>query len=82
VGDMRLVGVDLGATHVRSVLADEAGNVVRRRDVPTLAQEGLEPVLDRIDSQEGVVSTARIYSPSHTNPLGTALGPPPGHSAG
>jgi len=45
---MRVVGVDLGGTHIRAVLADAGGNFLARHEVRTLAQEGLDAVLDRI----------------------------------
>lgn len=48
MGETRVVGVDLGGTHIRAVLADERGRILKRREVRTLAAEGLPAVLDRI----------------------------------
>ena len=42
------MGVDLGGTHIRGVLADEAGSFIERRHVRTEADEGLPAVLGRI----------------------------------
>lgn len=44
----KVVGVDLGGTQIRAVLADERGNLLRRLGCDTLASEGPAAVLDRI----------------------------------
>jgi glucokinase len=43
-----VVGLDLGGTQIRTVLADAAGKVMARHNVLTLAQEGPEAVLQRV----------------------------------
>ena len=43
-----VVGVDLGGTRLRVALADQAGVIVRRRAVPTLAEEGRNAVIGRV----------------------------------
>ncbi len=45
---MRVVGVDLGGTNVRAVLADERGNFLERRETRTRAEEGPTAVVGRI----------------------------------
>jgi glucokinase len=45
------IGVDLGATKIASVLLSEQGELVASSQVPTLAHEGLEAVLDRVAEQ-------------------------------
>ncbi len=43
-----IVGADLGGTQIRACLADAGGNILREARQPTLAQEGVQPVLGRI----------------------------------
>lgn len=43
-----VLGVDLGGTRMRAVLADGYGNILRREDAPTLADGGPESVLARL----------------------------------
>ncbi len=43
-----VVGVDLGGTQIRVCLADTGGEILREAKQPTLAREGLQPVLGRI----------------------------------
>jgi glucokinase len=43
-----IVGVDLGGTQIRAALTDEEGSILRRISCPTLADEGLKPVMGRI----------------------------------
>jgi len=43
-----IVGVDLGGTQIRAALSDEDGSILRRISCPTLADEGLKPVMGRI----------------------------------
>ncbi len=43
-----VVGVDVGGTKLRVALADRAGVIVRRRTVPTRAEQGRNAVLARI----------------------------------
>lgn len=43
-----VVGVDLGGTQIRACLADTGGKILREAKQPTLAKEGLQPVLGRI----------------------------------
>jgi len=44
-----VVGVDLGGTQIRACLADRTGVILREARQPTLAREGLEPVLKRLN---------------------------------
>ncbi len=48
MSEMRVIGIDLGGTHIRGVAADEQGRFLHRREVRTLAWEGLPAVLERI----------------------------------
>lgn len=43
-----VVGLDLGGTQIRTVLADASGKALARRSALTLAQEGEDAVLERI----------------------------------
>ncbi len=43
-----IIGVDVGGTQLRAVLADSAGTVQRRIAVPTHSADGRDAVLDRI----------------------------------
>lgn len=45
-----VVAVDLGGTHIRSALIDEKGEMLARAERETLAQEGPEPVIGRIEA--------------------------------
>jgi glucokinase len=56
-----IVGVDLGGTQIRAALADEEGRILRRASCLTLAEEGLEPVIGRIEGTiyEAMGSTDR-----------------------
>ncbi|HSL31177.1 MAG TPA: ROK family protein [Anaerolineales bacterium] len=42
------IGIDIGATKIASVILSEEGELVASSQHPTLADEGVEPVLDRI----------------------------------
>lgn len=66
----RVVGVDLGGTHIRAVLCDEDGNFVRRTHIETLAEEGLEPVLGRI------IEAIRYVIEGETSIAGVGVGAP------
>ncbi len=60
-----VVGVDLGGTHIRAVLANEQGRILDRAQVRTYAAEGLPAVLDRIITTvrrvaEGVPGVAAV----------------------
>lgn len=50
-----IVGLDLGGTQIRTCLADMEGNILRQEQQPTLAREGLQPVLARIKETVGEV---------------------------
>src|SRR5688572_24513721 len=45
------VGIDIGATKIASVLLSESGELVRSSQVLTLAEEGLQAVLDKVAGQ-------------------------------
>ncbi|MFQ5886603.1 MAG: ROK family protein, partial [Anaerolineae bacterium] len=45
-----VVTVDLGGTHIRSALINEEGEILARAERETLAQEGPEPVIGRIEA--------------------------------
>jgi len=45
-----IVGVDLGGTQIRAILADAKGAVIRRVSALTLAQEGPQQVMDRVEA--------------------------------
>ncbi|MGQ9493388.1 MAG: ROK family protein [Anaerolineae bacterium] len=55
-----IIGVDLGGTLIRACLADAEGNIVREVRQPTLAREGLQPVLQRI--KETIAQTLQGFS--------------------
>jgi glucokinase len=42
------LGIDLGGTKIAGLLADDQGKIVAEETVPTLAEEGVEPVISRI----------------------------------
>ncbi|MEJ7652303.1 MAG: ROK family protein [Chloroflexia bacterium] len=67
---MRVVGVDLGGTHIRAVLADAGGNFLARHEVRTLAQEGLDAVLNTI------VSTVQAVCDGTPNVAAIGIGAP------
>lgn len=69
-----VVGLDLGGTQIRTVLADEAGHVLARHSTLTLAHEGPETVLERIYGaiatvlpDEGVAAVG-VGAPGPTDP--------------
>lgn len=45
------IGVDLGATKIASVVLAENGQLVASSQIPTLASEGMESVLDKVANQ-------------------------------
>jgi len=45
-----VVAVDLGGTYIRSALINEKGQILARAERETLAQEGPEPVIGRIEA--------------------------------
>src|SRR5687767_5281395 len=45
-----VVGLDLGGTQIRTVLADAAGTMLARQSALTLADEGPDAVMARIDA--------------------------------
>jgi glucokinase len=45
------IGIDIGATKIASVLLSQKGEVIDSSQVPTLAHEGAQAVLDRVASQ-------------------------------
>jgi len=67
-----IVGVDLGGTQIRACLADAEGNIRRETRLPTLAREGLQPVLGRI---KGAI-TEVLRNTQHGTVLGIGIGSP------
>ena len=72
-----IIAVDLGGTQIRAALCQPDGQILRRIARPTLANEGLEPVLERIgtaiaEAAEGIpaeeISAIGIGAPGPTNP--------------
>jgi len=45
---MSVLGIDIGGTKLAAGVVDADGRMLARGEIPTLAQEGLEPVLERI----------------------------------
>ena len=77
MSQQRLVGVDLGGTQIRACLADAEGSILRQAKQPTLAKEGLQPVLGRMKAtirevmegaNSGEVKAIGIASPGPLNP--------------
>ena len=75
-----VVGLDLGGTQIRTVLADVAGKVLARHSALTLAYEGQDAVLGRIEAAIAAVIPADgvaaigVGAPGPTNPyLGEIL---------
>jgi glucokinase len=54
-----VIGLDLGGTQIRTVLADEQGKLVDRHTVLTKADEGPDAVLKRIDAAIAAVIAGR-----------------------
>ncbi|NWJ45379.1 MAG: ROK family protein [Chloroflexi bacterium] len=83
---MNIVGVDLGGTKVRAVLADGTGKLLARTDRPTQADRGLDSVIDNIvsvinkvmsKSTPGEVLAIGIGAPGPLNPrTGVVFSPP------
>ena len=58
--DRPVIGVDLGGTLIRAALSNRRGEIVDRREIRTLADEGVSAVLDRII---GLVEALHEQSP-------------------
>ncbi len=66
-----VIGIDIGATKVASVLLAEQGELLASSQVPTLANEGTDAVLDRVaeqilelaEQQPGAIAGVGIGSP-------------------
>ncbi len=71
-----IVGVDLGGTQIRAALADAQGEIIQRVSRPTMADEGLGAVLERIEesirqvlpADIGQVSAIGIAAPGPLDP--------------
>lgn len=69
-----VVGLDLGGTQIRAVLADRQGTVLERSAQLTLAHEGLEPTLARIQETIAAVMPGKraaaigVGAPGPTDP--------------
>src|SRR5512140_3585641 len=46
--DTTAIGIDLGATKIAAALVKQTGEVLAARSLPTRADEGVSPVVDRI----------------------------------
>ncbi|HHU51046.1 MAG TPA: ROK family protein [Firmicutes bacterium] len=42
------LGIDLGGTKIAGLIGDEQGKIIAEKTIPTLAEEGVEPVINRI----------------------------------
>lgn len=79
-----IIGVDLGGTRIRAARLDAGLNVVQRVETRTLADEGLEPTLQRIKEQirqvlpsDGDVAGIGLSAPGPLNPqTGVVVAPP------
>ena len=65
------IGIDIGATKIASVLLSEVGEVIQSSQLPTLAEEGTEAVLDKVAEQ--ILALAR-QSPGAL--MGVGIGSP------
>lgn len=68
----RIVGIDLGGTNVRAVLADSTGGFLARTSIRTEADQGLEHVLNRIVQAVNAV----LEGIDHGHLVGIGLGAP------
>ncbi|MBC7233454.1 MAG: ROK family protein [Chloroflexi bacterium] len=67
-----VVGVDLGGTQIRACLADMKGSILCEARQPTLAKEGLQPVLQRMKETIAQV----LHGISGIEVLGIGVGSP------
>lgn len=82
----RIIGVDLGGTKVRAVLADGSGNLLARKEMATEASKGQEKVIDNIvkvingvmkGTDSGQIVGLGIGAPGPLNPrTGVVYSPP------
>jgi glucokinase len=82
----KIIGVDLGGTKVRAVLADGKGNLLARKEMSTEASKGQEKVIDNIvkvingvmkDADSGQIVGLGIGAPGPLNPrTGVVYSPP------
>jgi glucokinase len=71
-----IVGVDLGGSQIRAALADAQGEIIQQVSRPTMADEGLEAVLGRIEesirqvlpADTGQVSAVGVAAPGPLDP--------------
>ncbi len=68
-----IIGVDLGGTQLRAVLANRAGEILCEQRVLTLADEGPAAVIDRI---VGIIEYMRAELPADGTLLGVGIGSP------
>src|SRR5215208_5455409 len=66
-----VIGIDIGATKIASVLLSEKGNVVASSQVLTVASEGQAAVLDRVATQ-----VQELLSQSPVEVAGIGIGSP------
>lgn len=67
-----IVGIDLGGTQIRACLADMRGNILYQARQPTLAREGLQSVLDRMEQEVAQV----LRDIKHNDVLGIGIASP------
>ena len=81
-----IVGIDLGGTRMRAALLDHALNIVRRQEIPTLAEQGLDATIDRMkelvqqilpDDPDADIAGIGISAPGPVNPKAGLLVAPP-----
>lgn len=76
-----VVAVDLGGTRIRSALINEKGEILARAERETLAQEGPEPVIGRIEASIRDVATGTetisIVAPGPLDPWKGIIHHPP-----
>jgi fructokinase len=64
------MGIDLGGTKIEGIILDDQGREVFRKRVPTLAEEGYWPILQRIKRLYGDL-VAQVAGAPHTLGMGT-----------
>jgi len=77
----KYIGIDLGGTKIKGLLADASGRVLASKEIPTRATEGQEAVFDRIlgltqelASEASAVGTLRGIGVGAPGPLDAAAG--------
>ncbi len=68
-----VIGVDLGGTQIRAIVADRAGQVYAQVQVPTAATQGPDAVIERI---AGCIEQMRVAVPDDGPLRGVGVGSP------